>query len=162
MVGTGRTLYVDAIDNKAPLVYVIVAIVDKLPGDLITVRAIAVGGFLGGLAWVSQRTSEQRGMPRKSAAYIALICTGLAALVTGLTLTTELPAIVVLIGSTLALCRAKPGIAILLALCACGLDPRSIFLVPGILLFAAKDCAIANTRRGGGSASSLGYSWLLA
>ena len=85
MVRSGAQLYVSAIDNKSPLVYAAIWLIDLLPGPFVVARALALGA-LGLLSF--------RYLAGRHSRWVAALVTSSCLLLAGLQLTTEVLAAV--------------------------------------------------------------------
>lgn len=69
MVGSGRVLYETAIDNKSPVVYLAVWLIDILPGPFILARALVVGL----IAFVLSRLVARSAMPHRASPILTVL-----------------------------------------------------------------------------------------
>jgi hypothetical protein len=131
----GDLPYFDLLDNKGPLLYVVVGM-----GDFLPLNARGVFTMLFVLATVSlaaggYRLALAEGQPRQWALYTAgIVAVGTAALSVW-AVTSELLTAAVLVW---ALVAGRPWIRVTLVLAACLIDPRAVLLAPIVLWHGMK------------------------
>ena len=128
----GRTLYVTAIDNKSPVVYLVSGLLDALPGPFFVARAL----FVGLLAWLLVRALGALGV----SPIPCTVAVAAASLASGLVLSTELPAAMALAWGFVFVRRERPWAAVGLVAPAALIDPRSVLIgsIVASLLLATK------------------------
>lgn len=135
LVGSGRALYDGALDNKTPPVYALVWLLDRLPGPYELWRGLVVG--LAGFLLVTGFTAVlRRGENRQ--AWLGFFLAAVVVLLAELQLAVELLAATFL---TFGLRRGRVGAPGRAALVLLGpaFDPRTVLLLPGLLLAAGSD-----------------------
>jgi hypothetical protein len=130
MVRSGSTLYVDAIDNKSPVVYLLAGLIDGAPGPFEVVRALLVGVLV---AWIA--TSIHRLIPGERNPVFLPVALGLtAALLSEFRFTVELAAVALLLEAFAQVRSGSPAIVVLLVASAAAFDIRVPLLFPGVVL----------------------------
>lgn len=130
MVGSGDLPYFDVLDNKGPLVYVIFALFDLLPGSVRLTLTVQFTALLSLLTWSSYRLSRQTGQrPGWAVTSAGVVCLTTSVLTIGAT-STELISLALVVT---ALASHRPWIRVALCLCAALADPRAALFVPVVL-----------------------------
>lgn len=129
MVASGRSLYVDALDNKSPVVHALVWVIDSLPGSFVLIRSTVVGALVAAITFQLARLVPFEGTPRGLLAAVGGL---MAAALSQFHLTVELPALALL----LAVPRQRRPVVVSLAITmAMAFDPRILLLIPSALLW---------------------------
>ncbi|HDL50230.1 MAG TPA: hypothetical protein ENH33_09785 [Actinobacteria bacterium] len=133
-VALGGTLYRDAIDNKIPVVYGLSWLLDRLPGQYVTARALLVGTAVGITTYMVARVAGRHASGTQPAMLAGAVAGYTLLLQNQLVYTTELIAVPLLLTSLLMAIRKRAVLAVLVAMFAAGFDPRALILLPGIVV----------------------------
>ncbi len=129
--GAGDLPYVDLLDNKGPLLYVLFGIADLVPvperGVLTVLLAAATTALAAGLVRLAGRSGQPPGLQLFTASLVTVSMLGLGVW----SVTTELISAAFLVWALLA---SPPWGRVLLMLAACLVDPRAVLFAPIVLL----------------------------
>ena len=148
-VEAGARLYDGAIDNKPPLVYLVVYLLDHVPGSFQVARGLVVGGLIGWIGLLSALVGRLRGCPRATGVTVGLVAAVAVALQTEFVFTVELPALTALLSCVLLIFRRRALPAALMVALSAAFDPRTLLLVPGLVLLAVNQSGWPVARRFG-------------
>ena len=148
-VEAGARLYDGAIDNKPPLVYLVVYLLDHVPGSFQVARGLLVGGLIGWIGLLSALVGRLRGCPRATGVTVGLVAAVAVALQTEFVFTVELPALTALLSCILLIFRRRALPAALMVALSAAFDPRTLLLVPGLVLLAVNQSGWPVARRFG-------------
>lgn len=135
MLDSGRTLYVDAIDNKTVAIYAVFGFLDSFPGRFELARGLAVASILAVTITCLGLLLKMRAPWN---AWLAVAMGSLAALLGGLVLTKESIALALLLASMVLISRDSRRLAVALALFAAAFDLRIALLYPGLIAYLAE------------------------
>ena len=152
---TGARLYDGAIDNKPPSVFLVTYLLDSIPGSFQVARGLLVGGLIASVGALSGRLGSVLGSSRQRAIAVGLIAAAVVALQTEFVFSVELPALVALLASLGLISRRRVPPAAGLAALALAFDPRTVLLLPALVLFGADQHGWKLARRFAGWAGVL-------
>jgi hypothetical protein len=152
---TGARLYDGAIDNKPPSVFLVTYLLDSIPGSFQVARGLLVGGLIASVGALSGRLGSMLGNSRQRAIAVGVVAAAVVALQTEFVFSVELPALVALLGSLWLILRRRVPPAAGLAAVALGFDPRTVLLLPALVLFGADQHGWKLARRFAGWAGAL-------
>ncbi|HEX9712080.1 MAG TPA: hypothetical protein VGB52_05925 [Actinomycetota bacterium] len=135
-VAAGGVLYVDAIDNKSPFVFLLVRVLDVLPGPFELWRGVLLGVLIVAAAVMAGRVFDRLGSEDRTATAAALLVGVSPPLASVLTLTIELPAAVIAIGGLTLAVGGRHTTAGALIAAGARFDPRALALLPGLAWLA--------------------------
>jgi MFS family permease len=134
----GRRLFSDLIDNKSPLVYWTVRVLDHAPGSFSVARGVLFGVLLASLTGVTAVLAKRLGLAASASVPLGVLVGTLVAFLSVLVLNTETPVVLlVLIGLLLATAE-HPLLGAVVAAAATLVDIRAVAFLPGIVLFIAE------------------------
>ncbi len=136
-VEAGARLYDGAIDNKPPSVYLVMYLLDRVPGDFQLARGILVGGLIGSIGVLAAHLGIALGGARRISLAVGIVAAATIALLTEFVFAVELPALSALLGSLWLITRKRASWAAGVAVLAASFDPRALLMLPGLVLFAA-------------------------
>ena len=134
-----RVLYETAIDNKSPLVYLVSGVLDWLPGPYVAARSVAVG-MMGGLLAIALR---RLGLGVR----LRMVAVGVAVLASGLVLTIELPALVLLAWALVSLRFGRPWLGVVTIATASLFDSRVALIGLVIVAIATRQLGWSTVAR---------------
>ncbi len=143
----GSQLYVEAIDNKSPLLYGIFWAVDTLPGSFLVVRSAAFGVLAGGVAVGVAAFSVTLGIDRHRAGLLGVVAGGAIALQSVFVITPELVAVAFVMAALGLLAGGRPLIGAVFGLGAAAVDVRFVLLLPALIYFASVVMSSRDRRR---------------
>lgn len=136
-VETGAHLYVGAIDNKSPLVYLVMYPLDTVPGPFPVARGLLIGALVACIGLLVTRLGRALESSANRSVAVGVVVCVVAALQSELVFTVELLALAALVGTLFLLVRNQTLSGSLLAVVAISFDPRTVLLLPGLVLFCA-------------------------
>lgn len=143
----GDRLFRDVIENKPPVVYLLVRLSDMMPGSFEAARAALLGALVFALALLSIRVARRLGGSRRRTLWMGFLVAVLAVLQAGFLLTVEVIALVLIVAALWLLARDRPEAAGLLLSIAAMTDLRVPFLLPAIALFTWQMGGTTQVRR---------------
>ena len=160
-MASGDRLYSEVLENKPPVAYGLVGLLDLSPGPYETARAILLGTMAFALAYLAFRIAASLGADLRRSFWMGILVAALAVLQAGFLLTVEIFALVLMMAALLMLVRRQAGAAGLLLSIAALTDLRVPAMLPAIILLAWQLGGFALVRRLAWFATPIAVFWVV-
>ncbi len=134
-VAGGARLYEDVIDNKSPVVYWTIRLLDLAPGPFQIARGIALAAVACVIGMAIARIATARGVAEDRARVLGVAITFVVALQSVFVINIETGATLLITIGMLAIVTGRIGIGSAVAATSVVVDPRALALLIGIALF---------------------------